>query len=210
VKDTYDELFLLALMNVVTVLLQVPIVTGPPAIAGLWAVGNRAAQGVVIGWSDYFGAFRKHFGRAWAMAGLHLAVLVVLASNFWFYSPGNNPFNISQELSLIIRAFWLALLFYWLLLSQHLLPLILEQEDQRLRVTLRNAFVLLMTRPGFSVLQSILIVAVAVISALLTVLWLLVTPAFLAVLTNEAVIVLLEPFRERMKAERAEADEEKN
>jgi len=200
-KDTYEELFMLALMNVVTALLLLPVVTGPPAMAGLWAAGNRVAQGIAISWRDYFGAFRKHFGRSWGLAGLHLAVLVIVASNLWFYVPGNNPFNISEQLSLVVRTFWMAVLFYWVLLSQHLLPLILEQEDQRLRVALRNAFVLLMQRPGVSVTQLILIVLVAVLSTLLSVLWLFFTFSFLAVFTNGTVLFLLKPFREQAAAE---------
>ena len=35
-KDFWDELFLLMLMNIVTVLLLIPVLTFPPALAGLW------------------------------------------------------------------------------------------------------------------------------------------------------------------------------
>ena len=50
--DTYDELFRLVPMSVVTVLLLLPVVTAPPALAGLWAVGNRAARKEATGWGD--------------------------------------------------------------------------------------------------------------------------------------------------------------
>ncbi len=201
-RDTYDELLLLMLLNVVTLLLLVPVVTGPPALAALWAVGNRVARGEAVGWRVYCRALRKHFGRAWATAGLHLAVLGTVAANLWFYAPANNPLGLSPQLSLYIQAAWIGLLIPWLLLSQHLFPFILEQEDQRLRVALRNATALLATRPGFSATLLALTVLVVLVSIALTVPWFVITLAFLAVLTNNAVLRLLKPHRERMRAKR--------
>ncbi|HIE38726.1 MAG TPA: DUF624 domain-containing protein [Anaerolineae bacterium] len=195
-RDTYDELFLLVPVNLVTLLLLVPVVTGPPAVAGLWAVGNRVTRGEAVGWRDYFRAFRDHFGRAWALAGLHLAVLGGLAVNLWFYAPGNNPFPLPPQLSLYIQAIWVGMGVLWLLFSQYLLPLILEQEDRRVQVALRNGAVLLAARPGFAVTLLALTILVGVFSTFLTAPWFVITPAFLAVLTNGAVLRLLEPFRE--------------
>jgi len=200
-RDTCDELFLLVLMNLVTVLLMLPVVTAPPALAALWAVGNRVARGEAAGWGDYFRAFCEHFGRAWAVAGLHLVALAGVGTNLWFYTPGNNPFNLSPQLSLYIQAAWGGMGILWLLFSQYLFPLILEQEDQRLRVALRNAAVLLATRPGFSATLLALTILVGLVSALFTVPWLVITLAFLSVLTNDAVLRLLKPYRERTSAE---------
>ena len=194
-RDTYDELFLLVLLNTVTVLLLLPVVTGPPAVAGLWAVGNRVARGEAVAWRNYLRAFREHFGQAWALAGLHLTVLLGVAGNLWFYAPSNNPLNLRPQLSLTIQTIWVGVLILWLLFSQFLLPLTLEQEDRRLRVTLRNAAVVLGTRPGFAVVLLVLIALVGLLSTTLTALWFVITPAFLAVLTNGAVLRLLEPHR---------------
>ena len=76
VKDVWEELFILALMNLVTVLLLVPVVTFPPALAGLWAAANLAARGKSIAWSDYFGAFKRFFGKSWALAGINIGIIV--------------------------------------------------------------------------------------------------------------------------------------
>lgn len=198
--DTFDELFRLVPMSALTVLLLLPVVTGPPALAGLWAVGNRAARKEATGWGHYFQAFRAHFGRAWAIAGLNLLALVVVGGNVWFYGLPDSPLGLSGELSMYIRVLWIGLLVPWLLLSQYVFPLLLEQKDQRVRIALRNAAALLATQPAFSVTLFALTILVAAVSTLLTVPWFLITPGFLAVLTNDAVLQLLKPHRQRMEA----------
>jgi uncharacterized membrane protein YesL len=195
-RDIYGEIVLLVQMNIVTVLLLLPVVTGPPAMAGLWAVGNRVAHGEQIGWQDYWAAFRTHFGRAWGLAGLNLAALVVVGANLWFYTPSNTPLKISDELAAGIRGVWLAMGLLWLLLSQYLLPVLMEQEDLRLRTTLRNATALMIRSPGYSFVLLLLIFLIGILSALLVAPWLVITPAFLAVLTNNAVLYLLKADRE--------------
>ena len=198
-RDIYGEIVLLVPMSLVTVLLLVPVVTAPPAVAGLWAVGNRVARGELTGWQDYWAAFRAQFKRAWGLAGLNLAALTVVGANLWFYTPAITPLQISEELAAGIRGVWLAMGLLWLLLSQYLLPVLLEQEDMRLRTTLRNATALMIRRPGFSFVLLLLIILVGVLSALLVVPWLLITPAFLAVLTNNAVLRLLAVDREKTR-----------
>jgi len=143
-KDFWDELFLLALMNIVTVLLAIPVVTLP---------------------------------------------------NIRFYTAGNAPFAINPTVSLWIRAFWVAVGFLWLILQMYPMALLLEQEDQRLRVALRNTGVLFIANPGFTLVLALLLLIVGVISTFLPMLWFLVTPALLAVVCNKAVLHLLEPYR---------------
>ncbi|MBN1954337.1 MAG: DUF624 domain-containing protein [Anaerolineae bacterium] len=197
VRDTYDELPVLVTLNVLALLLVLPLVTAPPAVVALWAVGNRVARGEAVGAREYWAALRRHFGRAWLVAALHAAVLLILVSNLGFYHPASNPLGLPDQLLPYIQGVFVGLAFVWLLLSQYLGPLLLEQEDTRARVLLRNAAVLLIARPGFAATLLVLILLVALLSTLLTVPWLLITPAFLAVLTNNAVLRLLAPHREK-------------
>ncbi|MBL7064920.1 MAG: DUF624 domain-containing protein [Anaerolineae bacterium] len=194
-KDFWDALFLLALMNVVTALLAILVVTFPPALAGLWSTANRVVQGKAVGWSDYLEGFRRYFWKAWGLALLNVLVVIIVITNVRFYTSGNAPFEISSTLSLWIRAFWAAAAFLWLILQMYPLALLLEQEDQRLRVVLRNAAVLFVANPGFSLVLALLLLVVAVISVLFPVLWFFVTPALFAVVCNKAVHHLLEPYR---------------
>ena len=204
-KDAWEEMFLLALMNIVTALLLLPVVTFPPALAGLWSVANLVVQGKGIAWSDYFGGFRRYFKKALGLALINILVLATLLINIYFYVPGNAPFKISENLSFLIRAFWVSATFLWLALQMYPLALLIEQEDQRLRVALRNAAVLLFAHPGFSLVLVVLILIVSAISVVIPALWVLVTLGFLAVLCNKAVRHLLEPYRERAERELQEA-----
>ena len=95
----------------------------------------------------------------------------------------------------------------WTTLQMYIWAVLLEQEDQRLRLALRNAAILFIANPGFTIVLLVLLVAVAVVSWLLMLPWLLITLAFFAVVCNKAVMHLLGPFRERMREEGEEPSE---
>ena len=135
-KDFWDELFLLMLMNIVTVLLMIPVLTFPPALAGLWNAANLVAKGRAISWSDYFEAFRRYLWKAWGLALLNILVATIVLTNVLFYAPANVPFEISPTVSFWIQALFLGVGFVWLLVQLYPMALLLEQEDQRLRVAL--------------------------------------------------------------------------
>lgn len=206
-KDLWDELFLLLLMNIVTVLLLFPVVTFPPALAGLWNAGNLAAKGKSISWRDYFEGFRRYFLKAWGLALLNVLVVAIAFTNVRFYTPGVAPFEISDTLSTWIGGFFTAVAFLWLVLQLYPMAALLEQEDQRLRVALRNSAVLFITNPGFTIVLALLLLLVAVISTLLTIPWVLITLAIFAVVCNKAVLHLLKPHRERIRAEMEQAEQ---
>jgi uncharacterized membrane protein YesL len=200
-KDSWDELFLLLLMNIVTVLLVIPVVTFPPALAGLWSAANLVAQGRSVHWSDYFEGFRRYFWKAWGLALLNALVVVIVLANLRFYTPGSAPFEISATLSLWVRALFLGIAFLWLIVQMYPMALLLEQKDQRLRLALRNAAVLVVANPGFTIMLTLLLLIVAVLSAAFPALWILITLALFAVVCNKAVLHLLQPFREQARAE---------
>lgn len=208
VKDVWEELFMLALMNLVTALLLVPIVTFPPALAGLWSVSNIAARGKSIAWSDYFDAFKRYFGKSWALAGINIGVIATLGLNIWFYQAGNPPLNLSDTASLMIRAFWTSLLVIWVFLQMYPMALLVEQEDQRIRLALRNALVLLAAHPGFSLLLGVLLLVVIAISVVIPALLALISLALVAVTCNKAVRHLLVPYRDRLREEEETASTE--
>jgi hypothetical protein len=207
IKDLWDELFLLLLMNIVTLLLLIPVVTFPPALAGLWNAGNLAAKGMSVSWRDYFEGFRRYFLKAWGLALLNVLVVAITFTNVRFYTPEVAPFEISGTLSTWIGGFFTAVTFLWLVIQIYLMAALLEQEDQRLRVALRNSAVLFVTNPGFTIVLALLLALVAVISTVLTIPWVLITLAIFAVVCNKAVLHLLEPHRERIRVEREEAEQ---
>jgi hypothetical protein len=236
-KDFWDEIFLLTLMNIITmlplfllllmasclswllgvtdqtlvsvlaVLLVLPVAVFPPALAGLWNAANLVAQERAIHWSDYLEGFRRYFWKAWGLALFNISVLVIALANFWFYSPGIAPLKISQETSMWIRTLILGMVVLWLIYQMYPMAMLLEQEDPRLRLALRNSALLFLVNPGFTLVLALLLLVVSAISTVLQLPWFLFTLSLIAVVCNKAVRHLLEPYRERMRTER-EAEEE--
>lgn len=132
----------LMLAGIFAVLAVIPLIPLPPAMAGLWNVANRVADELAIHWSDYFEGFRRYFWKSLRLALVNILVLAILLSNFWFYVPNNNPFNLNSSISLVIQMLFLLLTVLWLAYQMYPTALLLEQEDQRLRIALRNAGVL--------------------------------------------------------------------
>jgi uncharacterized membrane protein YesL len=96
----------------------------------------------------------------------------------------------------------------WFIVQLYPMALLLEQDDQRLRVALRNAAVLLIANPGFTVLLLLFLLILAAISTLLPPLWFLITLSLFAVVCNKAVLHLLEPYRKQAQEEGDSSDEE--
>ena len=207
-KDLWDEFFLLLLMNILTALLLFPIITFPPALAGLWNAGNLTAKGMSISWRDYFEGFRRYFFKAWGLALLNILVIATAITNIRFYTTDIAPFEISETASMWIGGGFTAVIFLWTILQMYPMAALLEQEDQRLRVTLRNSVVLFVGNLGFSIVLFILLLLIAVISTFFAAPWALITLAIFSVVCNKAVLHLLEPHRERMRAEEEEEEEE--
>jgi hypothetical protein len=51
-KDIWGEMFMLVLMNLFTLLCQLVIIPGPPAMAALYAMCNRVANDYAVSWDN--------------------------------------------------------------------------------------------------------------------------------------------------------------
>jgi uncharacterized membrane protein YesL len=140
----WHELLLLSVLNLAWLALQIPIVTGPPATAAMYAMARRIADGEMVGPKDAWLALRQLFWPAWGWGLLNGIMAVVIISNFAAY--GSAPGLSWAALRLAwgtIATLWFAMnLFYW--------PFWLAQADRRLLLTLRNAVLLFFKAPGFA------------------------------------------------------------
>lgn len=203
---------------IVSIVGLLPLLLLPPAMAGLWNAANRIAEELAIHWSDYWEGFRRYFWKSLVLALVNIVVLAILVANVWFYAPGNNPWNINSALSMVIQIFFVILTTLWLVYQMYPMAMLLEQTDQRLRTAFRNAGVLLLTRPGFSILLALVLAIAIAISTYLVIPWFVLTLSFIAAVCNKAVKHLLVPHREQAaqeaelealtQEERESADEE--
>ncbi len=205
-RDLWENLFILVVLNLLTLLLALPVVTFPPALAGLWYVSNQIANGETAEWGDYFHGFRRYFLKAWGLALINVLASTIVLVNIWFYRPGVVPLDISDNLAAWIRSIFVVLGFGWWCYQCYPMAMLLEQEDQRIRVALRNSAILLIAYPGATLVLGVLALLLLGLSLYFPPLLALVTLAFLAVACNKMVVHLLKPFRERAKAEKAGQD----
>ncbi len=184
-RDFYDDGALLIAVNVLWVGLSLPLITLPPATGGLYYVTNRIAHGYAAQVRTFFEGFRQYFIKSWQLALANLLVLAVTWVNLVFYGQLNNLWiRLLRILLLYILAFWLAMQIYTF-------PLLLEQEHKRLKLVLRNAALLVLADPVFTVILAVLLLAAIALSAALTLPLILVTSSFVSLVANRAVLTLL-------------------
>lgn len=75
----------LILLNLLTVLCSLPIVTGGAAMAGLYYAVGHLQEGKGSAAKDFFAGFRSNFRQATALWAVCLVSLFVIAGAFWLY-----------------------------------------------------------------------------------------------------------------------------
>jgi hypothetical protein len=148
----------LVLLNFVWFLLQLPIVTGPPATAVVYAITRRVHDNELWGISDIRPLLRELFWPAWQWALVNGLFWGITAVNFATYSDRGGP------LWLILRLLWGGLALIWLLLNFFYWPFWLAQTDRSMKNTYLNCgrFLLLNSIP------SLILVGVATILTLVS------------------------------------------
>lgn len=185
----YDSISLIAI-NLLWFLLTLPLVTAPPAAAGLYYATNRLAHRRSANWRTFFEGFRVHFWLGWRWALANLLVLAVLGVNVWFYG------RMGWDWGNWIQSVFLGLSILWGLLQIYTFPLLLEQRDRRVLVAVRNSAVLYLRRPLFSVgLALVVMLLIGLSTWLLPPCWLFFTASLSAFLANRGTIVLIETLR---------------
>ncbi len=191
-RDFYDELVLLGVLNVVTLLAQFTIVLGPPTLLALHCVARRIAGGEGATYAHYRAGFREHFGASWRYAIPATLLNLLLAANIWFYGT-----QVKTSWSGWVQGAWLALLFYALVAQLYVIPLYLEQSDRRWRVAWRNAALVAVTNPLYTLILLTAGAALSAVSLFLLPLFLLFGLALWAMIGNAAVHDRMQLFRAR-------------
>ncbi len=197
-RDVYDEMFMLMGVNSFTLLMCLPVVTIPPALAGAAFVAYRAARGLAFAPRDFWAGFRLYLWDSWKVAIPSLLGWFLLAMNLAFYSQQTDPY---MRLLVILWAF---VGFVWLAIQFYLFPLLVYQRDKSLRALFKNAAILAVSRPWFNLVLLgvvVLLAAGMVLSGVLAALFLF---SVVSVIGAVALRYLLEP---QDWDKRGEADE---
>jgi hypothetical protein len=165
-----------ALILGILFLAPLPIVSG-----GLWFVTNQITRGVAVTWGTFGTGVRRYWAKSLLVAVINFVVLILILTNIQFYA-----FVIEGTWTSLALIVWVSLGGYWLLVQVFWFPMILELESEKVLVALRNALVMGILTPGFSLLMLFIIAALVVLSVILTVPLILFIAALLMLIGNHA------------------------
>lgn len=166
----------------ISALLMLP---AAPVTAGIQRVANRIANYLRVDNSFFWEGTRQHIGRGFLLFAISLFVPLAIAFNIWFY------FN-SQGWFQLIGVAWMWLLLLWLLIGQYVFPLFWQQDTPDIKLALRNAALLAMRHPLYSLLMLLFQLVLLAISAALTLPLILLAPGLIALAGNFAMTGLLQ------------------
>jgi uncharacterized membrane protein YesL len=219
IKDLFEDLFILALINILWLLINTPlaiaafftlgnstalyivmllgVLTLGPSNAGLYAVAERVSDGRTSSWRDFIAGLRAQPLLSWKVYGLWMVGLIVILVNLQFYSlNGSTIASFLYVLFLYFSVVWFGFLIY-------IGPLMQLQTDKRIRTIARNAALMTFGRPLFTLVTLALMAVIAVTSIWLPILLLLATASFMAIWSFRATLTLIT----EAEARRAAAEE---
>lgn len=187
-RDTWQELWTILVVQLLFLLGTILILPGPPVVLALFFYGNRIAHGEVATERDFLRAIRDYWRPAWRWGLLNLAVIGLLAGDY--YLTGKIALN--SSLLPFLQGLYAVLLAGWLLVQLFALPFLFEQQEPRVFQALQNAVRFL--RKNFILvlvltLLLLLSLATGILAFLLTLVF---GGAFLAFAGNHAVLLELD------------------
>ncbi|MBI5880130.1 MAG: DUF624 domain-containing protein [Chloroflexi bacterium] len=148
----YQNLWPLLWLSTLWVLASVLLVTLPPATAALYACVDELVAGRDVPTRAFFAALRRYFVRGWLLFAINTLWLGAAVYGTLFYLSQSGPIQIAIVVPIYV-------LLFGALLQPYLFPLLIVQSDKSVRLVYRNAIVLLLRQPLFTVTVSIMLAA---------------------------------------------------
>jgi len=153
--DWWDSWLDMVMVTIVWFVAQLTIVLGPPATFGFYYVVYRmVTNGEATGLRGLFEGAKKYFGKAWIWGLINIAVVVLMYVNFTFYS------NIEAFWSFSLVVLLGILSLFWLFTQFYAIPFLMEQEDKRLKVALKNGILTSLASPFFTFFVMIVVILI--------------------------------------------------
>jgi uncharacterized membrane protein YesL len=208
IKDLFEDLFVLAIVNLLWALINTPLALGllffsgsgsgalavvlllgvltlGPANSGLYAIAERVTEGRTSSWRDFIAGVRANPVFSWKVYGLWMIGLIVILVNLQFYNLSANT------IGAFLYVLFLYFIVVWFGMLMYIGPLMRLQTDKRIRTIARNAALMTFGRPLFTLLTLVLMAAIVVASIWLPILLILVTFSFLAIWSFRATLTLI-------------------
>jgi uncharacterized membrane protein YesL len=198
--NAYLALIPLITINFLWFFACLPIVTAIPATGALFYSTNKLVHGNGADWRTFVEGFRACFRFSWGWGLLNVIVVVLLVSNYLFYAQMQRGAGTLPWLPALV----IVITFLWLMLQVYIFPLMLQQEKPSLRNALRNALIILIRRPFYTVAVTLVIVLIVVVSTLLLVpAWVFITASLCAYIANASTLSAIEKItgKQRLSSE---------
>jgi uncharacterized membrane protein YesL len=204
-SDWWDDWVSMAVMNLAWLLSWLTIALGPPATFGLYCATNQLAHGESTGLAGLLQGARRYALKSWLWALLNLAVGVVFWANLWFYA------HLEGAWVPVLQGGLLFLGLVWLVVQFYALPYLMEQEEKRLGLALRNGLFTVLAAPGYTLVVAGLAALIVVLSIAFVIPLFLGGPCLIAALGNRAVQERLDTYRvHEREAAHEESDAEES
>ena len=166
--------------NLCFVVVALPILTAPAGFAGLVKLSRALQRDERADLNTFWAGVRENLGRGIALGTLSLAILVVNLSNLAVY-------EVSTSLDVSLRIVWIIAIALWFMLMFYFWPVYYAMEKPTSIGVLRNALVLVLRHPAFTLIHALGLAALGALSLILPFLAALLTFSFAAILSAYAV-----------------------
>ena len=154
------------------------MVTAAPATIGLHRVANRMANYRRVDSGFFWEAARSNIGRGWLLYIIAMLMPLAVIFNIWFYIQSEATFM------RVIGVAWVWIMLLVLMLSQYIFPLFWQQDEPSIKLVLRNAFLLALRYPLYTLLLLIFQILIIGVSVAITLPAVLLMPALVAIAAN--------------------------
>jgi len=210
-KDTWEEAFQLALNNLVWFFITVAgpllayltyqwtpgtivfwftvglaVLVVPLALAGIFYVTNRTANGNAIHVYDFFQGIKRYWWRSWIWLIANVVVGFLVYISMGFYTNLASGF-----FQILVGGFWLGVGLIWAMMQIYFWPMLMTQQTPNLLRAWRNAFVLVVREPLYSLLIGICLILISFLCVLFPIAFMLIYMAIFSLICNNATLALL-------------------
>lgn len=182
ITHVLGRLHVYVIVNILWLIFSLPIVTAPAAWAGLCRFSYYALRQPTADVSDFWAGLRANLVRGIPMGLIGAVIVLASVSNLSSYS-AHGSFWIG-----LFRLIWIGMPLIWFAVQLYAFPIMYAQIEPGLLRAYRNAGVMILLNPFFTLGVWLAAGAVIGLSFVLPFAWVLVTGALLAGIGSYAVL----------------------
>ena len=193
VVDFWEEMLYLVMFNFIWIVGSLLIIPGPFVTFALFFIAKDVGEGRGINFGKWWDYGRHNLKSAYIWGGINFVALILFVSNIWTYG------NIAALWAAMAQLFFISVLFFWLVLQLIVLGLYPRLVEPSFKLAMRNAAILAGRYPMAIVATLAGILLIAGISLFFVAPAILGGFAFVAVLTNSTVELVVKKELDRLE-----------